>query len=780
MSRAMWKVWAICALQIVPLKVAADAFSLKQNVQVGRPLRAVDITLSEGESLIAELLGARIALPARGVRSASVESVRVAGDASVTIVRASADNGEWLALLGGTSGKELLVAERSDLHGDPGERRALALSLDKTGTGDLTTVSVGTRFDGLMPCGSAQALLPERRVVDPKTLKLIAQPGLPPRPATLTHASAAAQPQASQPTLQLLRASSSTVIDPLTGTPQVPHALIDGRSETTWPMPPSSAALLRWTARGLPIERLEIELTGRKAPATLTFYLEGGAFDVSLPKPARGPDRVSITLPAPAESSCLALAGDPKIALEVVDLVALTRIDSENGLSQLVSDLVQDGPGAALAGELLAALGEPAARSVAARFGELSVRGQRRALKSLGNALELPEVQARVLEAAHSTDESLKLAALATLAHGKEPGAQALRALALEAGPSGDAAARALASPDRQELPALLAALASPGGADRPVVRRALISVARRDPQAFDLATPPFMAASPGVESRAALALIAAAAERPEIGRTLAESALEASDFPSRFRLSLAASQLAPSAKLDAWLADKAKGAEEWMLRRAAYEALVARDSAEAPRLAPEIARDAYPRVRAAATLVLAQAGQGEPLTQLASKDPWPLVRVSAVHAMALVAGSRGALAERLDDSSRNVRAASIEALALQKASEMWPRIEKRFVKEDEWPIVKAAAIQFAGALCVQPARALLTETARHALRPDATDDDRALGLEALRAMLDLGGQAAADARLIATRESGSPELKRALEQAGPPRCEAKTASAQR
>jgi HEAT repeat protein len=776
----MWKVWAICALQIWPLCAAADGFSLKQGVQVGRPIRAADITLGEGDSLTVELLGTRLAIPAHGVRSASVESVHVASDANVTIVRASADNGEWIALLGGVSGKELLIAERSDLHGDPGERRALALSVDKTPTGELATVSLGTRFDGLTPCGSAPDALPNRRVLDPKTLKLVARPSLPTAAAALAHATVAAQTQASQAKLQLLSATSSTVIDPLTNTPQIPRALVDGQPATSWSMPAASLTLLRWSQRALPIERFEIEFVGRKAPALLTFYLEGGAFDVSLAKPGAGPDRFSITPPAATESGCIALAGDAKGTLQVAELVALTRVDTEAGLERLVSDLVQDGPAAPLAAELLASLGEPAARAVATRFSELSPRGQRRALKTLGSALALDEVQTRVLEAARSKDDSLQQAALALLAHGKDAGARGLRTLALEPSASGDAAARVLAGPDREELSALVAALLAPGGADRPVLRRALISVALRTPAAFDAAAQTVTGANSGAGARVALALVAAAAERPEIGRTLAESALEVTDFPSRFRLCLAASQLAPSAKLDAWLAQKAVSSEEWMLRRAAYEALLARGSAEAAGLADKLAADKYPRVRAAAAPALARSNKGAPLIALAYHDPWPLVRVAAVQSLARLPNSRRALEASLEDGSRNVRAASIDGLAAQKANELWPSVEKRLLKEDEWPVVKAAAIHFAAALCVQPARAALTEAARRALHPEASDDDRSLGLDALRALHDLGGEAAADARLIATRDTAPPQLKRIMEQAGPPRCEAKTAAVAR
>ncbi len=727
--------------------------------------------------MIAELLGTRIPLPARGTRSATVESVRVATDAGVTIVRVAADNGEWLALLGGPSGKELLVAGRADLHGDPGEKSGLVISVEKEESSDLAKVSVGTRHDGLTACGSAQPLLPDRRALDAKTLKLTPQPRLP-SPATLGHAAVVPQPTASQSRLSLLHAASSTVIDPLTGTPKRPQAAVDGRVDTSWAMPPSSLGLFRWSARGLSMERFELELSGRKGPATLTFFHDGGAFDVSLPKPSAGADRFLVTPPAAITSSCLALAGDNP--LQIAELLPLTKIDVPDGLDRLVSDLIQDGPPAALAAELLASMGESAARTLAARHDELSVRGARRALKVYAGALALPEVEARVLAAVRSKDESLQQAAIATLAHGQEPGTRILRALALETSAAGDAAVRTLASPDRHEAQTLLAALAAPGGADRPALRRTLIAIGRRNPGEFDPAVEAFLAAKPSGEARAALALIAAAAERAQVGLALAEGALEVADFPSRFRLALAASQLPASPKLDAWLGQKATASEEWMLRREAYDALRARGSEQAASLASQVARDKYPRVRASAAEALAKAGQSGPLRELARDDPWPLVRVAAVRSLAGDKQSRSTLAEGIDDSSRNVRAAAIDALAQQEARELWPRIAQRLTKEDEWPVVKAAVLRFAAAVCVQEARDPLTETARRALRPDANDDDRSLGLEALRALHDLGGQAAADARLIADRESGSPELKSAMAKAGPSRCEAKTAASSR
>src|SRR5262245_2670275 len=114
MVRAGWKFLAICALtQIGVSSAAAESLPVQKSLALGRPARSQQIVLAERTGLVAQIAGASVPLPARGVKAASVESVAVASDAAVAIVRASADNGEWVVLLGGKNGRELLLAERT-------------------------------------------------------------------------------------------------------------------------------------------------------------------------------------------------------------------------------------------------------------------------------------------------------------------------------------------------------------------------------------------------------------------------------------------------------------------------------------------------------------------------------------------------------------------------------------------------------------------------------------------------------------------------------------------
>ena len=141
---------------------------------------------------------------------------------------------------------------------------------------------------------------------------------------------------------------------------------------------------------------------------------------------------------------------------------------------------------------------------------------------------------------------------------------------------------------------------------------------------------------------------------------------------------------------------------------------------------------------------------------------------------MASVPGSRAVLEKLLDDTSRRVRTAAIDSLTVQQARESWPLVEQRLSATSEWPEVQAAAVRFAATLCLSESRPHLTHLARRALRPDASDDERRLGVEAIRALHELGGQAAEDAKLLATREIASPELQQAVAEPGASHCQTK------
>lgn len=780
MLRAGFLVLTISGLILCARDALAEPLPLKSGLKLGRPAQPVEVTLVGIEGLTAEVGGTTLPLPAKGVKSASLESLAVAEDAAVAVVRASAANGEWVFILGGRTGKELLLAERTDPIGDPGERRSTVLEITPGTGASAASLSVATRYEGVTPCGSSGQWLVGRRVLDTKSLRLVARKEAPAVPVDAPRAEVTPiTADAALPAVHGLGASASSQLDELTATLKVPHALVDGRPETSWAAEPGDAALLRWSKPSLPIEGFDLRLAARaqkERAVELVFLLEGGPVRATLPR-SDGLDRYRVKLPAKAMSGCVALLleqTDKAAGVQLAELAAITELDSPGGLERLVSELVQDGERGAAAADLLADLGGASAQLVAARYQELSPRARRRSLKVLGTALQKPEVRARVLEAARSDDEHLSNGALAVLARGREPGLVGLRQLALANEPAGDAAAHALASVARLETAALLAALAEPTGADRPVLRRALVTVARRDREAFVTAATTWLGSGPPVSARIGMVSVAADADLLDLASATAEAALsDARSFPDRFRLSSNAPQLKASTTLDAWLTRQATGAGEWMSRRAAYDGLLARNEAAARALAAVVVRDSYPRVRAAAVPELARAGQTEQVATLARKDSWPLVRATAASALATLPATRPTLEELLDDTSRRVRVAAIDALATQQSAVSWPLVEQRLTATAEWPEVQAAAVRFAAKLCVQASRPPLTHVARRSLRPDANEDERHLGMEAIHALHDLGGQATEDARLLATRESASPQLAQAITRFGPPRCKA-------
>lgn len=769
-----WRRWAICATaQFVALPAFADALPLRQTLEIGKPARPLTLELTAtGEKPALRVGGTAIALPFKSISDASAESVAVAEDAKVAILRVTAEGGAGFAILGGRSGKDLLVAARSDRVGDPGEGHATTLAIEP-GPNGAQRVSVGTRYDGFARCGAQGPTLLDARRVDPQSLRLVNESAVPPIPEDarpLTPEPGAVTPSS----LQLLSASGSSQIDSLTGTPQVPHALNDQNDDTSWEAKPGDTASFRWAAPNAPIESFELLVGPHSKPAELVLWLEHVTYTIALPAAAQ-PERVSLKPEKPVQSGCVSLTLTSRAPLEVASFGALSEFEGPDGLSQLASLLIQDGPRAALAADLLERLGEPAAQVLAARYAELSPRGRRRALKVFAGPLDQPAVRARVLEAARSDDELLSTAALGLLQRSGEAGKTGLRELALEPTRSGDAAARLLSMPGSEDVDALLEALGRPHGADRQAVRRALITLARRSPEAFAAHSEAWLAQGPDLSARIGLALVTANVGEPltALSQKLVESSLGAEAFEDRFRLSLLSPALGPSGSLDSWLAKQAIDAEEWMQRRAAFEALAKRDSQLASKLAPRVAQDPYPRVRAAATAELARAGKRDALIGLARQDAWPVVRAAATSALAGFNDTRSVLEGLLEDTSRSVRAAAIDALAAQESEESWPLVEQRLTANQEWPVVQAAAVRFASALCIQAARPPLVHAARRSLRPDADDDDRRLGLEAIRALHDLGGAAAEDARRIASRESASPELMQTVDGFGPPRCSA-------
>ncbi len=761
----------------------ASPLPLAQDLRVGKPARSASLGVETSAKGLFVKIGNRVhtlALPA--VTDVSIETIAIEPDGMVNVLRAKAPTGELVALFGGKRGDELLLSERADFVGDPGERtRTVLEARERLGKREIV---VGVRHEAVALCGGHEALF-ARRTVDPKTLTLIHADAPALTAADMVEVQAASAQASSKSVLRALDAVSASPSDktgPLTPTP--PLSLVDGNPQTAWTSNGARGefAILRWRGRGFAIERVMLAPPpdGVGLPRSLWLLLDASTVHVTIPATATGP--VEITLPKPVDARCIALVIDeaarPGATVSIADTQISTAIEREGGLDRLVALLVQDDPRADDIASALGELGPDAAARVAARYDELSERGRRRALRVLLRHLDLDVARARVLNAAR-TEKALQDTALAGLRAAAEPGRQGLRELALDATEVGDAAATWL-SRERGETSALLRALATEQGANRPPLREALIGVARRESAAFDGAVLAWLGQKPSVSARVALAFVLSlTGQHADRAASLAEQVLgEVTTFEDRYRLALALTKAGPSAASDAWLDQAARSSSEWMLRRSAYEALLARDPGKASSLAVVLAADRYPRVRAVALQSLVTTPARTRVEASALEDGWPLVRVAAIRSLMHAPEAKPTLRRAVDDTSRRVRSAAIEALASLSDRDAWGLVQARLVAPGEWPEVHAAAMRFARTLCIDEAREPLLFSLRHAIRADASDDDVRLGLEALRALHDLGGQAAAEATLVVTREGAPAGLVKVHKGLPPPACIAKKVAA--
>jgi hypothetical protein len=288
--------------------------------------------------------------------------------------------------------------------------------------------------------------------------------------------------------------------------------------------------------------------------------------------------------------------------------------------------------------------------------------------------------------------------------------------------------------------------------------------VARREPAAFEAALDPWLKEQPSIAARVGLAFaLSTTGEHAALSLTVAVAAMsEATDFVERYRLAVLLEHAAPSTQADTWLRTVAAAADEWMLRRAALESLLARNPSDGAQLARSLATDPYPRVRASAVAALNAAVTRPEVEALAKTDAWPVVREAAVRVLSDAPQSRPVVRQAVDDTSRRVRATAIEGLARSQDREAWPLVRDRLKATGEWPEVHAAAVRYAGALCIADAREPLTFVLRTSLKPEATQEEAALGALAYESLAALGGEAREDAKKLAARDTAPAALRRA------------------
>lgn len=755
-----------------PTPQQSAALPYETTLQIGRPLHPVRLSLKAGSELGVTIAGKRRTVPAANASEVTVEVVPIA-DGAVALLRVRADNGQWVGIVGGRSGSELLLFERAEPTGDPGERHTRELSV----SGDPKTLRTGIRYEGVSLCGQRPAWFDAKRL-DATTLTLLPDDSGTVPTGTQNEEARVTQVTTARalPVLSALSPVASSELDPGTLFPRAPRGLVDGDLARGLAVR-GGFALLRWEGGALPIESFELAVHADTARTLELTWLgeQELALHASIPV-ARGDTRVAVVPPRPLEGRCLALVLPKADGVELRELLAYTDLDREGGLDRLVGTLVQDDQRASAAVDLLEKLGPLAAERVAARWDELSARGKRRGLKVLGRALARDVVRQRVVQTAAGDDVELRTVALSALERGGEPGRLGLRELALAATPAGDLAALALSS-HPEEASSLLTALSREGGPARAALRAALTKVASKDAARTREATTSWLATAPGISARAALALAVARGGDGALATSLLEGQLTAAQtFEERYRVALGLAGAAPNAESDTWLSAQADSAEEWMQRHAALAALVQRSSQSTPAIAAKLAHDAYPRVRAATLAPLVAAGQQATVESLLAADPWPLVRAEAAQALAPSAAgraeTRAALATAIADRAPRVRRAAIEAVTAARLGDAWSAVRARLEHDDEPLEVRTAGLFYVRALCLAEATPVLVKLARKVLSPSATDDDNQLAVEALRVLHDLGGEAANEGKAV-IEKGGGPELPKLWARLPPAACAA-------
>lgn len=724
----------LVAMSTIGAPARADP-EVVRTLSLGHPRRPrkVTVTASGQETLLRSGTVTHRLSMARP-REITLEEVVLATDAAIAVVRAQSEEGAFIGLLGGVSGSDLLLFERTDPHGDPGEQHARVVDVARAPVG----IRTGVKFTRLSLCGAHAFLFDEQRV-DARSLRLVAARTAPtagdPSPMPVQ------QEPLPAPRLNPWVPVASSERDPATGLPRAPRALVAPAPDPGFAITPSAAAQLRFEGAPLAIERLGLEVVTAQ-PQTISLWWLGdqhATWRATVPVPAGG-GHFLLTPPQPAEGPCVGLYMEAPLApVTVRGLRAYTALDRPDGIARVVGWLVQDGKEAGEASDLLARLGAPGAAEVARRWDALSATGKRRALKVLAGHLDDASVRDRVRAAATSDDPALRAAAMDVLGR-STPGRDVLRTLVPATTPMGDEAAEVLARRD-DAGPALLDALTRADGDARPRLRMAIAAWIRRYPSQFEAASRSFLARAPP-PALGSLALAAARAGKSEVVAAICARADEATRFEDRYRFALALRGAVPREGNVAWLSHEARDASEWMQRRAAFEALARLAPTQAAQVAEALVADPMPRVRASVLPSLIRAGRAERVAAIGAQDGWPLVRSAAITALAEVPDAGPKLARALADPAPSVRRAAIGALARRRAVDAWPQVAERLAARDETHEVRLSAIVFAQHLCVTEATPALRTIAEAVAAREVDDVQKVRAVEALRALHALGGPA--------------------------------------
>jgi hypothetical protein len=810
MTHTSWKLTVgLSALLIAAwcaFSVQAEPFSYSGRLDVGRPPRAATLSVKQGDDgVMLEADGVRSPLPIKAPQRADVQAIKLANGAVLGLVRVTADEGrEAAALLGrrGAGRVEVLWVGALDPRGDPGERRGHVIELqDRTGDGQPDVV-IGQFDERARICGQTRTLL-RPQMLDPDSLQLRPTvlsrlPDVQPPSAEIALSETSPGP-AQAPLLRALRligvsSQPGNESEPWLAT--LPSALTDGNPATFWSEGHGVGggrgefASFQWDAAGYAIRALALVPmpTGLAADSAVAVPRaiwmvgdDGTRLKLKLPEHVKPGQRYWAALPKPFAGRCMSLvieqsaqsASRKQGPAVLAEVEAYTDLDFGGGADRLVQQLAIGGSEAADAAQLLTTLGPDVVAKLQRIWPTLPAPGRRRAVRVLAQHAEAAsEARATLVVALEDADPEVRSAAFDALIEAGPASRALLMPKIAAGGQRGDAAALALARRAPAETIApLLAALERDRGSGRAKLREAIALCYRTGGTAVADAIRAWAAAGAGgVGARAALALALSGVQQPDpatpiAGELVASVSGQAESFEDRWRLVQATRALAAAPDVDAWLASIAKDEDRWMLRAAAIEALSDRKSQHNARVAATALRDPYPRVRAAAASALASHPEAQRLlVEHAVRDRWPMVRAAALESVAAQPGAEPVLRKGVGDASRIGRAAAIRGLITARVRGAWPLVAARLEDKEEWPEVLTEGVRFAADLCIREADKVLLRLLERGIKPDAWEPDAELGVQALEALLRLGGEAAKRATRLANSRTAPASFRAAIE----------------
>ena len=769
----------VLAANVSESATAAGADAL--SIPAGGGLESLSVSVSPKDHVVRFTAGAAhgdvaIDLPASELSEgthATVETIAIGGGKQIARVRVPARSDEtvaWEALLAGRSTPVLWSGLTGYAHGEAGERTGEAIEL-VNGEGSARVVMVGEIREDLRVCGQDHTLL-STRVLDPGSLGL--------RGATFQRLPAAQREHAERvvasahggpadaPLARLLIATGASTALPGTS----PNALTDGDPATVWSEGRSSdghGEFVVMRAPGeVPIARLAVTVAPpaaradgllAHAAAPRSFFLVAGerTLAVTLPEDAWLHPGAAYDIPLvdPLRTSCLALVLDkayerdeehPDVA--VAELTAYSAFDAPGAtLAQATKALTGGGPRGEAARSVLERAGDPGLAAIAAAYPSLDEPGRALAVDAAIGAGTCENAAPLLLAAMGDRDREVARKGREKLERcGKRAGPSLLAAMKTADPRALANAASLLASTSPREALEPLVEQLGVGSPDTRATLRAAVGKAARGAKTETLGA---LLASPRPAAPRLELIRALDAQLPSVAPQ-ADGAIEAiaSGSPSMATRYLLAEPLASLARGG----DNAALARLVALVRKDPDDAVRAHAAEASTGVPgmtEALRDAIendpaPRVREGALRAASglkapvPPGLVDAVAKRLTSEEWTFVRAAAAAALtsfpADVRVDRPLEAAITDDAA-TVREAAIRALAAHGDRHAEEAIRRRLLAEHEALEVRLAAVKALSALCARGSLDALTEIARRAPLPLATDEDVQVGLAAAEAI---------------------------------------------